>query len=358
MSDTGYDVFQHYGTDAERLAFTPDPSTATDVQPIYIWYATDTGLTWLYDTTWHSIAGPGGSIPTTAQGDLLYASGVNTLAALAKNATATRYLSNTGASNNPAWAQVDLTNGVTGDLPFSNLAQGAALSVLGVTGNATADVASIAAASDHQVLRRSGTAVAFGQVNLAQSAAITGVLPIANGGSGSASGYGLLKATGTLTDAQVKALPTTPFALIAAPAVGFYIDWHWIVLITKFAAGAYTNLNATYCIIAASVNGGAPSINIVNDSTTTPALTTLTRFVGAATRRVRLCPYVETVGPTGEMYVISSTADGTVGIDAMATLDNKALQLYADNNGSGDFTGGNAANTLVYEVGYTVEATP
>lgn len=76
--------------------------------------------------------------------------------------------------------QIDLTTDVTGDLPLSNLAQGSALSVLGVTGNATADNASIAAGSDHQVLRRSGTSVAFGQVNLAQSAAVTGTLPSAN----------------------------------------------------------------------------------------------------------------------------------------------------------------------------------
>jgi hypothetical protein len=76
------------------------------------------------------------------------------------------------------------TDAVTGDLPFSNLAQGSALSVLGVTGNATADVASISAGTDHQVLRRSGTALAFGAVNLAQSAAVTGTLPVANGGTG------------------------------------------------------------------------------------------------------------------------------------------------------------------------------
>ncbi len=64
---------------------------------------------------------------------------------------------------------VDLAsaNSITGDLPFANLAQGSALSVLGVTGNATADVASIAAGSDGQVLRRSGTSLAFGTVNRA-----------------------------------------------------------------------------------------------------------------------------------------------------------------------------------------------
>lgn len=80
---------------------------------------------------------------------------------------------------------VDLANEVTGDLPFANLTQGSALSLLGVTGNATADHASIAAGSDHQVMRRSGTAVEFGAVALNQGAAITGTLPATNGGTGS-----------------------------------------------------------------------------------------------------------------------------------------------------------------------------
>lgn len=77
-----------------------------------------------------------------------------------------------------------LSTGVTGDLPFANLTQGSALSVLGVTGNATADVASIAAGTDNQVLRRSGTSLAFGAVNLASSNAVTGNLPVANLNSG------------------------------------------------------------------------------------------------------------------------------------------------------------------------------
>lgn len=54
------------------------------------------------------------------QGDLLYGSAADTLSALAKNTTATRYIANTGTSNNPAWAQIDLTNGVTGILPGAN----------------------------------------------------------------------------------------------------------------------------------------------------------------------------------------------------------------------------------------------
>ena len=61
-------------------------------------------------------------IGNVAQGDILYGSATDVISALAKNITATRYLSNTGASNNPAWAQVDLSNGVTGDLPLTNIA--------------------------------------------------------------------------------------------------------------------------------------------------------------------------------------------------------------------------------------------
>ena len=129
----------------------------------------------------HNFSAIGGG---TAQGDLIYGSAADTLSALPKDTNATRYLSNTGASNNPAWAQIDLTNGVSGDLPFTNLTQGSALSVIGVTGNATEDVASIAAGTDHQVLRRSGTALSFGSINLAQSAAVTGILATANGGTG------------------------------------------------------------------------------------------------------------------------------------------------------------------------------
>lgn len=71
---------------------------------------------------------PSASSVMTAQGDLLYASAANTLARLAKNTTATRYLANTGTTNNPAWDQINLANGVTGTLPVGN----------GGTGTATA----------------------------------------------------------------------------------------------------------------------------------------------------------------------------------------------------------------------------
>ena len=58
MSDSAYQVFQRYGTAAERAAFTPVPPTLpAGTQPIYLWYETDTGDLYLYYTSWVLIAG-------------------------------------------------------------------------------------------------------------------------------------------------------------------------------------------------------------------------------------------------------------------------------------------------------------
>lgn len=73
-----------------------------------------------------------------------------------------------------------LTLGWTGDLAFDRLTQGAALTVLANATNGTADFAALAAGSDNQVLRRSGTALAFGAINLASSSAVTGNLSVSN----------------------------------------------------------------------------------------------------------------------------------------------------------------------------------
>jgi hypothetical protein len=61
MSDTTYNLFQHYGTAAERAAFVPDP--AAGIQPLYAWYETDTGDLYIYYTSWVLVS-TGGSSPT------------------------------------------------------------------------------------------------------------------------------------------------------------------------------------------------------------------------------------------------------------------------------------------------------
>lgn len=120
------------------------------------------------------------------QGDLLYASGADAWTKLVKDTSATRYLANTGTSNNPAWAQINLANGVTGDLPFANLTQIAGLSVLGVTGTGTADVDAITGTANQSLrVNAAGTALVFGTVNLAGMADLSQYQLIGRTSSGS-----------------------------------------------------------------------------------------------------------------------------------------------------------------------------
>jgi len=106
-------TFGNYFTPVSTLTLTASETSV--IEFIY------TGSTW--KETWRDGAtggGGGGTLPGASQGSLAYASATNIWSALAKSATATRYLSNTGTNNNPAWAQVALATGVSGVLPMAN----------------------------------------------------------------------------------------------------------------------------------------------------------------------------------------------------------------------------------------------
>lgn len=112
-------------TIANAASVTVQPTTATANQ--WITHIDSAGLQTKAQPAFSNLSGTlavtQGSTgqSAVAQGDLLYGDAANSWARLAKNTSATRVLTNTGTSNNPAWAQLNLTNGVTGILPAANI---------------------------------------------------------------------------------------------------------------------------------------------------------------------------------------------------------------------------------------------
>jgi hypothetical protein len=201
-------------------------------------------------------SGTGGVIPSLVQGDILYASAANTLSALAKNTSATRYLSNTGTSNNPAWAQVDLTNGVTGALAVANGGTGTGSTLAGlVRGSGTAMTAA----------ELSGDATTSGSNVLTLASTIT-----AGGPTGSAT-------VAPIITYDAKGRLTTVSSATITPAVGS---------ITGLGTGVATALGTNIGSAGAPVtNGGAlgtPSSGVATNLTGTASIN-INGTVGATT---------------------------------------------------------------------------
>ena len=198
-------------------------------------------------------------------------------------------------------------------------------------------------------------APAWAQVNLANG--VTGTLPVANGGTGVATGFqALLTATVTLTDAQIKALPTTAIEIVAAPAANTRIKPVSATLQVSVVTATYTNINATYAQLSLGWDGSTfpwAVVPVVNDSTTTPAMTRVTDLLGGAVHD----SIVDLTVPYSEM----SGADWWLTQPAVnvsfTTTVAKNFTISLDNNGSGNLTGGNAANTMRVVLVYYVEAT-
>lgn len=136
MAQTGYTPIQIYSTSTAAAVPTAGSLTnstlgselAINITDGKLFYKDNANVVQVIGWKTVPTSAGGTGLTSYAQGDLLYYNSGTTLTALPKNTSATRYLSNTGSSNNPAWAQVNLTNGVTGTLPVAN----------GGTGTATA----------------------------------------------------------------------------------------------------------------------------------------------------------------------------------------------------------------------------
>jgi hypothetical protein len=109
----------------------------------------------------------------------------------------------TNATGLPTAGLVD--NAVTD----AKLRDSAGLSVIGRGANSTGDPADIVAGTNHQVLRRDGSSLGFGAVDLSSNQAVTGTLPVNQGGTGITSfGSGVATWLGTPSSANLAAAVT------------------------------------------------------------------------------------------------------------------------------------------------------
>ncbi len=161
-----------------------------------------------------------------------------------------------------------------------------------------------------------------------------------------------------ITNAQWKALPTTPLTLVAAPGSGFRVKAFSATVITNFGLGAYTNLDASYLAFQVTNPAGQwITFPIVDDATQTPTIGQMTHLLSASNLITDLpAPYlvVPSTGNAGQQYVLVNGTNASG--DTVANWDNAAVVVNIDNNGSGNLTGGNVGNTARVIFYYTVEA--
>lgn len=151
----------------------------------------------------------------------------------------------------------------------------------------------------------------------------------------------LRQATVTLTDAQIKALPTTGVDVVAAPGAGK-------ILIPQFAwarvawTADYTNIAAA-AVLELRFTGGASFFCVLDNSVNTAVGSLL---AGGGPDAVGGYFGLRTRPGAAANYGIAGLYD--------ADVANLPLTIVGNNDGSGAFTGGNGANTMTVTVAYYV----
>jgi len=158
-------------------------------------------------------------------------------------------------------------------------------------------------------------------------------MPLVGGGSGGTSVVS--RAAVTLTNAQIKALPSTQVELVPAPGVNFAIAVMSMGCRLNTVAGAYTNVDANGQLIGAYGNWD-------NDATASLKTSGILDHAGWEAFWV--------VGGISLPNVAAYTSVLLAESGALSDVENAPIKLAASN--AGDYTAGNAANTLKVTVFY------
>lgn len=146
----------------------------------------------------------------------------------------------------------------------------------------------------------------------------------------------------TLTNAQIQALPTTPITLVAAPGANKIIKLIGADARSDFTAGAYSNVSSN-----ASMYLALDATNLHQVSTQTAAADRTTLF--------------STNARNWSFDPDQAQTSGTAGQSKFATLNQNFTTQYVNQplvltmtNTAGNLTAGNAANSLVVTVTYSI----
>lgn len=168
------------------------------------------------------VATSGGTgISSYAIGDLLAANTTTTLSRIADVNTGNALISG-GVSTLPSWGKIDLTTHITGILPVSNGGTNISSYTIGdlIYATGTTALASLADVATGNALISGGvaTAPAWGKIGLTTH--VSGILPIANGGTGGSAaltnGKIIVSAAGAMVEGTSSSTPTFSSATLTA----------------------------------------------------------------------------------------------------------------------------------------------
>lgn len=207
-----------------------------------------------------------------------------------------------------------------------------------ILGNGTTVVKSIGTAGTATTLLHGGAPPTYAAVSL--TADVSGVLPAANYEAA------IYKTTTTLTNADIIALPTTPFNVVAAPGNGFFIGVLRCDVVAKVVT-AYSGCDADAWISIHTADWQTDILSyLVNGNGT--GLTQVTGFLETAAQTADWVPesYVQGSGDFGTLFTDDWGLAKGAGVDA-GSANNQPLEMYFENNGAGNLGGGAAGNSMV-----------
>ena len=180
---------------------------------------------------------------------------------------------------------------------------------------------------------------------------IEGMFPgLANGGGG---GSSYLVASVELTDAQIKALPSTPVQILAAPPAGKAYLFLGGAIVLDASLGQYTNVSSFEDNIAGITAMFSTGFGVMGYERCADT------FANVGIWGVQLAPASGRIYSPTDIEVTDGAAvaytqdsfDGLLDGAMTINIDNYTAGYAVD---LGNFTGGNAANTLKVTVYYVV----